>query len=275
MIEQIPGRGMVSFVGAGPGDPELLTIKGRDAIAAAALVLYAGSLVPEALLDYAAPWARKVNSAPLTLEECHALMRETALAGKAVARLHTGDASLYGALREQAALLDRDGIPWRVIPGITAACAAAAAAGVTFTVPEVTQTLVITRMPGRTPMPAGERLRALASHGPSLAVYLSSQLVEEMRAELLQSLPPETPVICAYRVGWPQQRIHRTTLSEVSRCVRENNLHRQTVFLILPGLNASGAPSRLYDAGFSHGWREAGESAPPHDASEGVQPIKE
>lgn len=273
MTEKRSAVGTVSFIGAGPGDPELLTIKGRNALAAAALVLYAGSLVPEALLAYAAPRARKVNSAPLTLEECHALMRETALAGKAVARLHTGDTSLYGALREQVALLDRDGIPWRVIPGITAACAAAAAAGVTFTVPEVTQSLVITRMPGRTPMPAGERLRDLAAHGTSLAVYLSSQLVEEMQAELLQCLPPETPVICAYSVGWPRQQIHRTTLADVSRCVREKNLHRQTVFLVLPGLNAAGAPSRLYDAGFSHGWREAGETAPRRAPSEdGVRP---
>lgn len=257
MTEERPGMGMVSFVGAGPGDPELLTIKGRNAIAAADLVLYTGSLVPEAVLAHAAPHARKVNSAPLTLEECHALMRETAFAGKPVARVHTGDTSLYGALREQSALLDCDGIPWRVIPGITAACAAAAAAGVTFTVPEVTQSLVITRMPGRTPMPESESLHALSSHKTSLAIYLSSQLVEDMQAELLQSLPPETPVICAYSIGWPNQQIYRTTLADVARCVRENELYHQTVFLVLPGLDAEGAPSRLYAADFSHGWRKA------------------
>ena len=131
--------GLVSFVGAGPGDPELLTLKGRKAIEEAALVLYAGSLVPPQVVACAAPDVPVVDSAPLSLEECHALVRRTALEGGTVARVHTGDPALYGTLREQTRLLDADGIPWRVIPGVTAACAAAAAAGVTFTVPEVTR----------------------------------------------------------------------------------------------------------------------------------------
>ena len=159
--------GLVSFVGAGPGDPELLTIKGRKAIEEASLVLYAGSLVPPDVVACAAPGVPVVDSAPLTLEQCHDLVRRTALAGGPVARVHTGDPSLYGALREQARLLDQDGIPWRVIPGVTAACAAAAAAGVTFTVPEVTQSLIITRMEGRTPVPEREALHLLAAHGTS------------------------------------------------------------------------------------------------------------
>lgn len=248
--------GMVFFVGAGPGDPELLTLKGRKAIEGAGLVLYAGSLVPPEVVACAGPDARVADSAPLTLEECHQLVRETALAGKDVARVHTGDPSLYGALREQIALLERDGIPWQVIPGVTAACAAAAAAGVTFTVPEVTQSLMISRMEGRTPVPERERLAALAAHRTSLAVYLSAHSAAGLQAELALSLPPETPVLCAHRVGWPDQQLHWTTLDGLARCVEQHGITRQTVFLILPGELEKGAASRLYAADFSHGRRQ-------------------
>ncbi|MDO5483812.1 MAG: precorrin-4 C(11)-methyltransferase [Desulfovibrionaceae bacterium] len=251
--------GLVSFVGAGPGDPELLTLKGRKAIEEAGLVLYAGSLVPPAVVSCARAEAQVVDSAPLTLEECHRLVRGASLAGQKVARVHTGDPSLYGALREQAALLDADGIPWRVIPGVTAACAAAAAAGITFTVPEVTQSLIITRMEGRTPMPESERLSQLAAHGTSLAVYLSAHVAEDLQAELRRSLPPETPVVCACRVGWPEERIIRTTLEELARAVDTAGITRQAIFLILPGEAQKGAPSRLYAADFSHGWRRGTE----------------
>lgn len=255
--QHIPAPGLVSFVGAGPGDPELLTLKGRKAIEEAALVLYAGSLVPREVVACAAPDAIVRDSAPLTLAQSHALVRETALAGKAVARVHTGDPSLYGALCEQAALLDAEGIPWRVIPGVTAACAAAAAAGVSFTVPEVTQSLVISRLEGRTPMPPGERLEKLAAHGTSMAVYLSAAGAETLQEKLLQALPPETTVICAHRVGWPDEQLVRTPLGELAACARRHNFARQTVFLILPGEGREGAPSRLYDARFSHGFRAA------------------
>ncbi|MDY3809599.1 precorrin-4 C(11)-methyltransferase [Desulfovibrio porci] len=250
--------GLVSFVGAGPGDPELLTIKGRKAIEEAGLVLYAGSLVPPEVVACAGPDALVADSAPLTLEQCHALVRDAALAGKNVARVHTGDPSLYGALREQAELLERDGIPWRVIPGVTAACAAAAAAGVAFTVPEVTQSLMISRMEGRTPVPERERLAALAAHKTSLAVYLSAHSASALQAELARSLPPETPVLCAHRVGWPDQQLHWTNLGDLARCVEEHGITRQTVFLILPGELEKGAASRLYAADFSHGRRKSG-----------------
>ena len=171
--------GIVTFVGAGPGDPDLMTIKGRKAIEQAALVLYAGSLVPREVVACAAPNAMVVDSAPLNLEQCHALVRATALAGRSVARVHTGDPSLYGALREQAALLDADGIPWRVVPGVTAACAAAAAAGITFTVPEVTQSLIISRLEGRTPVPAREHLHLLAQHGASICLLYTSDAADD------------------------------------------------------------------------------------------------
>lgn len=251
--------GLVSFVGAGPGDPELLTLKGRKAIEEASLVLYAGSLVPPDVVACAAPGVPVVDSAPLTLEQCHDLVRRTALAGGPVARVHTGDPSLYGALREQARLLDQDGIPWRVIPGVTAACAAAAAAGVTFTVPEVTQSLIITRMEGRTPVPDREALHLLAAHGTSMAIYLSAGACESLQAELLAHTPPDTPVLCAYRVGWPDQRLIWATAGTLAHCVHEHGLVRQTVFLVLPGQNAADTSSLLYAANFSHGYRQSGQ----------------
>lgn len=257
MSESAVQPGTVWFVGAGPGDPELLTLKGRDRIARAALVLYAGSLVPAATVACAASGARVVDSSPLTLEECHALMRETALAGHCVARVHTGDPSLYGAVREQIRLLEADGIPWAVVPGVTSACAAAAAAGVSFTVPEVTQSLILTRLEGRTPVPERERLRLLAAHGCSVAVYLSAAAPDALQEELLAALPADTPVLCAHRVGWPEEKLVWTRAGEVAACIRAHSFNRQTVFLVLPGQEADATVSRLYAAGFTHAARGA------------------
>jgi precorrin-4/cobalt-precorrin-4 C11-methyltransferase len=251
----------VTFVGAGPGDPELLTIGGRKAIRQAGMVLYAGSLVPKAVIACARKGTRIIDSAPLTLEECHALIREAALAGTAVARVHTGDPSLYGALREQADLLTAEGIPWRVIPGITAASAAAAAAGIAFTQPEMTQTLVISRMEGRTPIPERERLRLLAAHGTSMAVYLSGHHAQALQEELAAALPGDTPVLCAHRIGWTEERLVWTSVGELATAVEKWGIQRQTVFLVLPAHGAKGTRSRLYDPAFPHAFRPAADQA--------------
>lgn len=255
--------GKVWFVGAGPGDPELITVKGKRLIRQADLVVYAGSLVPfelvaDAGVDSVAGSARIVDSAPLTLEETHKLCRECAWNGGVIARVHTGDPALYGAVREQAELLRRDGISWSVVPGVTAAFAAAAAAGVALTVPEVAQSVILTRLPGRTPMPEGERLRELAGHKCSLAVYLSAQHVDLLQAELAE-LPPDTPVICASRVGWPDERILHATTATVAEIVREHGLEHQVVFLVLPGEHPDvpRTASRLYAPNFSHARRSA------------------
>lgn len=253
--------GMVSFIGAGPGDPELLTIKGRNAIAAASLVLYAGSLVPAAIAALAGKEARVVDSAPLTLEESHALVAATAFAGKDVARVHTGDPAIYGALSEQAALLEAAGIPWRVIPGVTAACAAAAAAGVSFTYPEISQTLIITRIAGATPMPAAENIASLAAHKTSMAIYLSGKKAVGLQSELEKALPPETPILCARRVGWPEEKLVWTTLKNLAETAAKEGMGRQTLFLVLPGHNREGRPSRLYSASFGHEFRAACKDA--------------
>lgn len=255
-------RGMVWFIGAGPGDPELVTVKGRRLIREADLVVYAGSLVPAALVAEAGhdtPQGRAgvVDSAALTLQETHALCRTCAAAGGLVARVHTGDPSLYGAVREQMALLRQDGIEYAVVPGVTAACAAAAAARVSLTVPEAGQSVVFTRLPGRTTVPERERLSGFAAHGCTLAVYLSVEHVEALRAELAE-LDPATPIVCAYRVGWPEERIVRATVGTVVETVRREGFDRQTLFLILPGEHPDvpGGPdapvSRLYAPEFAH-----------------------
>lgn len=247
----------VYFIGAGPGDPELLTLKARRLIERADLVLYAGSLVPREVVESAGGHARVVDSSSLTLAETHGLIVETVKSGGMVARVHTGDPSLYGAVREQAALLDREGIPYEVIPGVTAAFAAAAAARVSFTVPENTQTLIVTRLAGKTPVPEKERLRELARHGASLAIYLSAANPEAIVEELIAGgYPEDTPVIVGHRVGWSDQIVIKTVLKDTADAVAANRMGRQVVFLVLPGEGAGPSSSRLYSPEFSHGFRK-------------------
>ncbi len=252
--------GTVWFIGAGPGDPDLITVKGKRLIEKADLVLYAGSLVPPSLVASAKAEARVVDSAPLNLEETHALMRETALWGGLVARVHTGDPALYGAIREQMELLRADGVNYAVVPGVSAAFAAAAAAGASFTVPGLAQSLCITRLSGRTPVPDGQSVKELARHKGSLAVYLSAADAGGLQNELEEAgLPPETPVVIAYRVGWPEEKLTRCALSELAAVTAEDGVDRQTVFLVLPGETGQGGErSSLYDSSFSHGYRKGG-----------------
>lgn len=248
-------KARVIFIGAGPGDPELLTLKGKAAIENADFIIYAGSLVPPAIIALARPEVPTIDSATLTLEESHELIKKAIQRGELVARIHTGDPSLYGALPEQIDLLDRDGIAWEIIPGITAACAAAAAAGISFTKPEISQSLIITRQAGRTPMPPSEALAALASHHSSMAIYLSGKIADEVQLELARSLPLDTPIFCAHKLGWPEQKLLWTRLGELAHCVQKNGLQSQTVFLVLPSHDKSGSTSRLYNKNFSHQYR--------------------
>jgi precorrin-4/cobalt-precorrin-4 C11-methyltransferase len=246
----------VYFVGAGPGDPELMTIKGRKCIEQADLVLYAGSLVPKEVVACARKEARVVDSSSMNLEETHVLIMETVRAGGLVVRVHTGDPSLYGAVREQMHLLDREGIDYRVIPGVTVAFAAAAAAKISFTLPEKTQSLIFTRLAGRTPVPEKERLRDLARHGTSLAIYLTASDPEGMVEELLAGgYPEDTPIILAYRVGWPDEIVLSTDLSSLIKVVKEKGISRQAVFLVLPGQKDEPTFSKLYSPLYTHGFR--------------------
>lgn len=250
--------GRVVFVGAGPGDPELVTLKGHRLIGEADLVLYAGSLVPRAVLAGARPGVQVLDSAPMTLEQTHALLRDCARGGGLAARVHTGDPSLYGAVAEQTELLDRDNIPWEVVPGVTAAFAAAAAAGTPLTLPGGSQSVIITRLAGRTPVPESESLRSLAAHQATMAVYLSAAEPEALQAELRAAgLPEDTAVHIAHKVGWPEQEIIPSTLAAFPNAARSRHIGRQAVFLVLPRRTAE--RSRLYDPCFAHGYRDASD----------------
>lgn len=247
----------VYFIGAGPGDPELITVKGQRLIAEADLVLYAGSLVPKQVVACARQEAAVVDSAVMTLEQTHAMLVDTVRGGGVAARVHTGDPALYGAIREQIALLDRDGIAWEVVPGVTAAFASAAMAGISFTVPEATQSLVFTRASGRTTVPDAESIKSFAAHGCSMAVYLSTTLAESVRIQLLEGgMAERTRVVVARRAGWPDAEIVESTVAAFPDDVAARGWKGQCVFLVLPG-DEGNAFSRLYDAGFSHGRREA------------------
>ena len=262
---QKKNTGQVWFIGAGPGAPDLITLRGHRLIAEADLVLYAGSLVPLEVVSHAKAGAVLRDSSGLTLDETHALIMDFALRGQNIARVHTGDPSLYGALLEQTRLLARDGISFSVVPGVSAAFAAAAAAGQSFTLPEMRQTLIITRLPGKTPRPEAENLRALAVTGAALAVYLSAEYAAELQEELLGAgLAPHTKIIVGHRVTWPDEAVAATPLSGLADFVRTQGFSRQTMFLVLPGesidahsgkASDAGSVSRLYAPEFRHGFR--------------------
>lgn len=253
----------VAFIGAGPGDAELLTLKAARLIAQADLVLYAGSLVPREVVSHARPGAEVRDSAPMTLEETHACIMRAVRTGGRVARVHTGDPSLYGAIREQMALLDAEGVAYEIVPGVSAAFDAAARAAVSLTVPGAAQSLVFTRVEGKTPMPEAQSLRAFAATGASLAVYLSAAEPEKVREELLAGgLAPETPVVVAHKIGWPGGSITHTDIAGIPGAVKALGAARQVLFLVLPGELAGQARSRLYDGDHAHCFRR-GCDLPP------------
>lgn len=254
----------VYFVGAGPGDPELITLKGRRLITEADVLIYTDSLVDERLCRWARPGAVVHRSSGMTLEEILSSIRDGVAKGLTVVRLHTGDPSLYGALHEQLAVLEREGIPYEIVPGVTAATAAAAALGAELTVPGLTQTVILTRAAGRTPVPPREELASLAAHQATLVLYLSTALIGEAVAALRQGgYPGDTPAAVAYRVSWPDQQILRGTVGDIAELVRAAGIGSHAVVLagraLDHALRALEQPhrSRLYDPSFSHGHRRA------------------
>lgn len=255
----------VQFVGAGPGDPDLITVKGQKALTGADVVIYAGSLVPEALLKWTGPQTLSINSAPLTLAEIVETMARAWKDGKKVVRLHTGDPSLYGAIFEQMAALDEKNISFSVIPGVTAAFAAAAAMGLEYTLPEISQTLILTRMAGRTPVPEYENLKALASHQASMAIYLSISLIDEVQAVLSEAYGQEATCAVAYKVSQPEERIITTSIANLSETVREEDIKSQALIIVGKVLDVSlnnlKHRSRLYDMTFTHGFRRMQSNA--------------
>ena len=251
---------MVHFVGAGPGGPDLITVRGARLLAEADAVIYAGSLVNPALLEGRKDGCRVYDSAGMTLEQVVAVMKETEERGETTVRLHTGDPSLYGAIREQMDALDALAIPYDVTPGVSAFSGAAAALCAEYTLPEVSQSVIITRGEGRTPVPGGERLRALAAHGCTMVLFLSAGLLERVEEELLAGgYAPDTPAAIVYKATWPDERVYRCTVSTLARTAREHGVTRTALITIGNFLGKDYERSKLYDPSFTHGYREAGQ----------------
>jgi len=252
----------ILFVGAGPGDPELITVKGQRALMEADLVIYAGSLVPVKMLDWVRDDADIVNSASMNLPEIVEKMADGWKAEKKVVRLHTGDPSLYGAIFEQMIRLDKLSISYKVIPGVTAAFAAAASMGVEFTLPEITQTLILTRMAGRTPVPETENLELLAKHRSAMAIYLSISLINKVEKILCDCYGKEQLCAVAYRVGWPDEKIIYSPVCKLAETVKNAKIVRQAVVIVGKSLDICKGKkffeheSKLYDVKFSHGFRK-------------------
>ncbi|MDJ0628052.1 MAG: precorrin-4 C(11)-methyltransferase [Rhodobacter sp.] len=245
----------VFFVGAGPGDPELLTLKAQRVIAACPVCLYAGSLVPEAVVAMAPAGARVMDTAPMTLDETHAEILAADRRGEDVARVHSGDPSLYGAIAEQIRRLTVDRIGYEIIPGVPAYAAAAAALGQELTLPEVAQSIVLTRMAMKsTAMPEGETLENFARTGATLAIHLGVRALREIERQLTPHYGAGCPVVVAYRVGWPDQKLIRGTLADIHGKVRAQKITRTALILVGPALGATEGftESALYDPDRPH-----------------------
>ncbi len=249
----------VHFIGAGPGAPELLTLRGRDLIAASPVCLYAGSIVPRAVLEHCPPGARIVDTAPLALDAIVAEMAAAHAAGLDVARLHSGDPALWSAMGEQMRRLRALSIPYDVTPGVPAFAAAAAALGAELTLPGLAQSVVLTRTPGRaSPMPAGETLAAFAATGATLAIHLSVHRLAEVLAELVPHYGPDCPVAVVWRASWPDQHIARGTLSALDPGPGAG-IGRTALILVGPALAAEGfLDSRLYAEDYDRRFRPRG-----------------
>lgn len=246
----------VYFIGAGPGDPELITLKGVKAIQRAGIVIYAGSLVNPEILQYAPEGAEIHNSASMDLNEVLAVMERGAREGRIVARVHTGDPAIYGAIQEQMDALTERGISFEVIPGVSSFLAAAAALQQEYTLPDVTQTVILTRMEGRTPVPEREKLAELAAHQATLCIFLSVHAISEVVNELLQGYSADTPVAVVQKASWPEQKIVRGTLSDIAGKVAEAGISKTALIIVGNVFRGEYEKSKLYDPGFTHGYRE-------------------
>ncbi|MDD7072499.1 MAG: precorrin-4 C(11)-methyltransferase, partial [Candidatus Egerieousia sp.] len=248
--------GHIEIVGAGPGDPELISVRGKRLLEQADLILYAGSLVPVELTYYAKSGCVVRSSASMNLEEQFALMKEFYDCGKFVVRLHTGDPCIYGAIQEQMAYFDKYGMSYHITPGISSFQAAAAELQSQFTIPEKVQTIILTRGEGRTPMPEKEQLHKLALSQSTMCIYLSAGIVEDVQSELLMAYPPDTPVAACYKLTWPEQRIYRGQLKDLAKIVRDNGLTLTTLLVVGDAIDNRKGLSRLYNEGFKHLFRK-------------------
>lgn len=252
----------VYFIGAGPGDPELITVKGLKLLQTADVVLFADSLVNEQLMKEAKAEATVLKSAGMALEELVEIMATAVKEGKVVARVHTGDPAIYGAILEQMSRLYAENVEYEVIPGVSSVFASAARAGVELTVPELTQTVILTRAEGRTPVPEKEQLVDLASHHCTVCLFLSATLMKKVVRSFYEAgWAEDAPVLVVYKATWPDEMIIRTTLSEAQDAMRKNGITKQAMVIISPAVDPKlveqgGYESKLYDKTFTHGFRK-------------------
>lgn len=248
---------MVHFVGAGPGAPDLITLRGAALLEKADQVIYAGSLVNPALLERCKDNCRILNSARMTLEQVIAAIEEAEKNGRMTVRLHTGDPSLYGAVREQMAELEKRGISYDMTPGVSSFCAAAASLNAEYTLPGLSQTLILTRMAGRTPVPEREGMEALAKHGASMALFLSAGMIDELQAELLKgAYTVDTPAAIVYKASWPEEKVLRCTLGALAQTAQEAGVTKTALVLVGDFLCEGFDRSRLYAPDFTTGFRK-------------------
>ncbi|MEG0875324.1 MAG: precorrin-4 C(11)-methyltransferase [Clostridiales bacterium] len=250
---------IVKIVGAGAGDPELITVKGMNALKEADIVIYAGSLVNPALLDYCKKDCTIYDSAGMNLDEVIEVIKAEYPKGKNIVRLHTGDPSIYGAIREQMDILDTENIEYTVIPGVSSFCAAAAALKKEYVLPEVSQTVILTRMEGRTPVPEREDIRNLAKVNATMIIFLSVHMIEDVVERLLEGYDKETPCAVVYKASWPEEKKVIGTLENIAEKVHAADIGRTALITVGRFLGDEYALSKLYDKGFSHGYREAKE----------------
>ena len=249
-------EGHVEIVGAGPGDPDLVSVRGRKLLEKADLILYAGSLVPKALTDCHKPGAVVRSSAGMNLEEQCQLMKEHYDKGHFIVRLHTGDPCIFGAIQEQMAFFDANGMSYHITPGISSFLAAAAELRSQFTIPERTQTIILTRGEGRTPMPEKEQLHLLARSQSTMCIFLSAAIVDDVQRELLQEYPEDTPVAACYHLTWPDQKIYRGVLKDLAKIVHDNHLTLTTMLVVGESIDNRKGLSELYNKHFTHLYRK-------------------
>ncbi|MCX7615458.1 MAG: precorrin-4 C(11)-methyltransferase [Clostridiales bacterium] len=249
---------MVYFIGAGPGAVDLITVKGATLLQKADVIIYAGSLVNPELLQYAKKDCKIFNSAGMTLEEVVDVFVCENTPDKIMVRLHTGDPSIYGAIREQMDLLDEHGIKYSVVPGVSSFCGAAAALNAEYTLPDISQTVILSRMEGRTPVPPDEEIAKLATHKASMVLFLTSSLVEQLSGKLIEGgYRAETPAAIVYKATWPDQKVIKTTVGNLAKSAKENNITKTALILIGDFLSGDYERSKLYDKTFSHEFRKA------------------
>ena len=249
---------MVHIVGAGPGAPDLITVRGKELLEKADVIIYAGSLVNPALLDYKKPDCAVYDSAKMTLEEVIEVVVQAESGGKMTVRLHTGDPCIYGAIREQMDELDDRGISYEICPGVSSFCGAASAMKMEYTLPEVTQSVIITRMAGRTPVPERESIASFAAHGATMVIFLSTGMLKELSKELIRGgYSPETPAAICYKATWPEEKTVVCTVATLEECAQREQILKTALILVGDAVSQSNySRSLLYDPSFTTEFRK-------------------